>query len=457
MKSFRSALLYLAAAALIGGYIFFFERGPEKKPEEKKTQVFSFAADDVQGMVVEGLGSTPAARAASIELGKDEKGVWQILSPLKFKADESTLRGVLDNVGNYNPEVTLENPANLADYGLNSPTARVTFKFKNAPPQVLLVGSKNAIGSSVYIKSADKGTVYLLPSATVDNNIKTKVEDYRDRVLLKTDTVAAKKFRLARVGTSFVLEKDAKGNWSLTAPLRGKADEGKVREILNQVNNLRIEQFVEEHPKGLESYGLKTPKAQVEIWPADGGPSRTFLVGKKKEKANSLYLKDKVAPAVSLVAQSFDKSLDVKLDDLRDKSAMKFEAGEARKLTLRHGSKSFTYQKNEKDSWVSDARPKAGDEADTIIGILSQTTATGFAGKGAATGLKNPSFAAEVALKDGTVRKFNYGAKEKDKVYLASDKGTEVYLVTDSAVNQMQAYFNPPAPQVSPTPAPAKK
>src|SRR5665811_15825 len=126
MKNSRTTLIYLALAALLGGYIYFFERGPvKKKEEEKKVKVFeNFIADDITEIHLESPGTTQTALKTPIDLKKDEKGVWQIVSPKQLKADETTLRSLLSGVGDFTPDATIESPANLADFGLNSPTAR---------------------------------------------------------------------------------------------------------------------------------------------------------------------------------------------------------------------------------------------------------------------------------------------------------------------------------------------
>ena len=155
MKNFRSTLLYLGIAALIGGYIYFFERGPVKPKEEpKKDKVFeNFVADDISDIKIENYGNTLSAQKSPIEIQKDSKDVWQIISPKNYEADESTLRGLLSNVGGFNPDDTIDHPANLAEFGLNSPTARCTFKTKIGTSFVLLIGDKNATGGISLYKS----------------------------------------------------------------------------------------------------------------------------------------------------------------------------------------------------------------------------------------------------------------------------------------------------------------
>ncbi len=119
----------------------------------------------------------------------------------------------------------------------------------------------------------------------------------------------------------------------------------------------------------------------------------------------------------------------------------------------------MTYQKGDKDQWTAVGREKAQDEATNLVNLLSQTVIADFAAKDAVTGLSNPSFVAQATLADGTIRKYRFGKREKEQVYLASDKTKDVYLVSAGVVSQMEAYFSTiltPVPAASPAPA-AKK
>lgn len=162
MKNFKIALIYLGVAALIGGYIFFFERGPAKKEEEKKPKVFpSFVADDIRKITLENPGTTLTAEKSPIVLEKNDKDVWHITSPKQFLADDSTLRSLLTGVGDFTSDFVIDKPSNLKDYGLDPPIAHCTLKAKNGTSFEVLVGGKDMTGSSVYIKSPDKNSIYM--------------------------------------------------------------------------------------------------------------------------------------------------------------------------------------------------------------------------------------------------------------------------------------------------------
>lgn len=459
MKNFKTTLITVAVAALLGGYIYFFERGPVKKEEEKKTKVFNnFVADDIKDIQIENLGATLNAEKTPIVLQRDNKDVWQILSPKAFRADESTIRSMLNAIGDFNPDVTIEKPANLKDFGLDPPLARCTLKSKAGTTFTILVGNKDMTGSSAYVKTADKDTVYLATSYMADN-LHKGTNDYRDHGFFKTDPVVAKKIQITRNGKTLVFEKDKNNAWNISRPLAARADSGKIRDLLNTISSLHIQDFVADHPSALAPYGLSAPHLRVEVWPSDGGPSNAILVGRPKDKTSNLYAKSGEEPYVYLIGDFFDKNMDLKVSDYRDKTILQFDSGAAKSLTVHRGSQVFIYRKDDKGQWSSPSRPNGATEAASLLNQLSGITISDFVEKPANTGLSAPPFVAEVGLADGTTRVFKFGKREKDKVNLSVGKSAEVYLVPDSVVSQIEGYYNTiltPVAAASPAPAAPK-
>jgi hypothetical protein len=452
MKNSKSTFLYLIVAALMGGYIYFFERGPVKpKAEEKKTKVFdNFVADDIQEIRIENLGTTLTANKKPIELEKDNKDAWQITEPKKFKADETTVRNVLSGIGDFDPDTTIDNPASLKDYGLDAPSARCTLKSKTGTIFVLLIGDKNMSSSSTYIKRGDKNTVYLVPSYGADNLTKD-INNYRDHTFFKTDTVLAQKVEITRDGKLFSFEKGKDNSWNIVEPIQSKADAGKIRDFLNSISSLRIEDFVTDHPSSLSGYGLSKAHILIEVWNSDSKIPHSILIGRKKDKTTNLFAKAGDSSSVCLVGEYIDKTLDLKLSDFRDKTAMQFDPGAVKSITVKHGDKTVLYQKDAKNQWSSPGRSQADSEGAALVNQLSGTTVLDFSQKGALTGLASPAFIVEITLADGTVRTFRFGTRENGKVYLASDKTKDIYLVSDSVMSTMEVYYNT---VLTPVPAP---
>ncbi|HVZ81955.1 MAG TPA: DUF4340 domain-containing protein [bacterium] len=454
MKNFKTTYFYLLVVVLVGGYIYFFERGPAKKPEDdKKVAVLDrFVADEIQSIQVEDFSNSANVKMGPILMTKGDKDVWTIDSPKHYKADEATIRSLLTGIGDMNPETTIEAPSDLKQFGLDPPQGKCTLKSKSGQTFVLLVGNKAIGGSTVYVRPGDKNKVYLVGSYAADN-LHKGLDSYRDRFFFKTDSVLARKVRVVRDGKTASFERDKGGQWNIVAPIQSKADTNKVRDLLNTISSLRIEEFVTDHPTDLKIYGLSSPHIRIEVQNSDSSGTHSILIGRKKLKTTNLYAKSGEEPYVGLVGEYIDKSLDLKIDDYRDKTALQFDGGAVKNLVVRRGSASYAYQKDVKGAWTCPGRPNADNEAKNLIDQLASETVLEFPPSDEATGLKEPVFQVEVTLADGSTANYRFGRREQGKVFVSSSRSKDVYKIADAVVSTMEGYYNS---ILTPVAAPAK-
>jgi hypothetical protein len=447
MKNFSSSFILISVALLLGAYVFFFERGPVKK-EEKKDKVFTqFVADDVKEIKLH----QPAAHYQSIDIQKDKDDHWQILAPQKLKADETVMRAVLMSVGDMSPEDTFDHPDQLADYGLNTRAAEADFIFKDGTQQTLMIGDKGISGSSAYVKPANQPKVYLVPSSVTDNFAKS-VDDFRDHSVITTDVVQADELQITHGAKTLELKKDKDNNWNLTRPSAGRADPMKVRNVLSAANDLKIDKFETDHPSDLKIYGLASPGAILEIKSSQAASKDQVLyLGRDKLKTTDVFAQLKGQSTVFLVPQGFEKSLDLKADDFKDKTLLQFDASRASRLTVSHEGKSIVYVKDAQGRWQSIGRDKANDEGSGVLSQLALLTVTDFSADRSKSGLKHPAYSAEVTFDDQTAHHYQFGNRDQDKIYLTANfgpkgKSPEVYLVSASVVAPLESIFSAPAP-----------
>lgn len=456
LKNIKTTLIYVALAALIGGYILVFEKGPtkSKSDDEKKVNVLDhFVADDIQEVQVEDLGNSANAKLGPIQLRKDDKDSWSIVSPRQYKADDATVRSLLTGIGDFNPDTTIDNPSSLKDFGLDPPQGKCVLKSKGGQTFTLLVGDKGLGGSNVYLKSADKNKVYLVGSFAADN-LHKDINSYRDRSFFKTDSVLAQRIHIQRDGKIYEFEKDKGNIWNITRPIQAKADTNKIRDLLNSISSLRIEEFVTDHPSGLSAYGLSDPRIRIEVLNGDSPRSHTILIGKKKEKGTTLYAKSGEEPYLYTVGEYFDKTLDLKMDDYRDKTPLQFDGGAVKSLTIHRGTASYTYVKDAKGQWACPGRANGNNEATGLIFQLAGLAVTDFPSAKEPNGLKDPLFQVEIALNDGKSRTYRFGRRDQGKVYVGMSGSDQVYRTADTVVSQMEGYYSSiMTPVAGPSPA----
>jgi hypothetical protein len=273
-----------------------------------------------------------------------------------------------------------------------------------------------------------------------------KVQDLRNKVLYATGFVEARKLVMKRPGRAPLVLEKKDDLWLVQAPDGKKleADEDTVRQMLNTVNGARILEFID-RPNDAELGLGANNRGSFEIWPSDNGPSVVIVLGRKVRDKPRLYVRRMDKPYAAVLMEYFDRDTDKKWSDFRDKNVMKFEVSEAVQLEVGKPGLTLTYQKNPDGVWLSPGRDKANDEAVNIASALADCRVQSFADGAtpASAGIDKPLLTAKITLKDGKVRDFRFGKREGDKIYLASDKGEDIFLVLPQAANNIENALAP--------------
>jgi hypothetical protein len=219
-----------------------------------------------------------------------------------------------------------------------------------------------------------------------------------------------------------------------------------VKGLLSGVDSIQAVEFPDDQPTSLAKYGLSQPKVYFEVWESDKKEPKVLMIGSERKSDHKMYIKNRSVPYVFLVNPEVVKSLETKKPgDFRPKDFMQFTNDSATGLVLRKGGKVFTYTKNANGTWYSKERPSANSEAPGVLAPLATTLILDYADRGVATGLENPAVTAEVTLSDGKKHVYKYGKRiGEDRVYLASDQGSDALIVASYIMAHMESIFSAP-------------
>src|SRR5580765_2968760 len=160
MRGLRSTIALLVVLIGLCAYIYFVvSKKPESGAEAAKERVFvSLEADKIDELKVKSeSGDTTTLKKAD--------GKWQITAPLAVKADEMQASALATNLSTLEVvRVVDENPADLKEYGLDSPRVEIEFKAsgdKNyGASHRLFLGGKSPTGGDLFARrDADKRVV----------------------------------------------------------------------------------------------------------------------------------------------------------------------------------------------------------------------------------------------------------------------------------------------------------
>ena len=120
--------------------------------------------------------------------------------------------------------------------------------------------------------------MFFIASQSVRTDISKKPDDFRDRKL--TDLTTAQVTRAVLKSPAGEIELAKKNeHWEIVKPLQARGDDQKIGDLLAQVTNARIQEFVADDRGDLHAYGLSEPRGSITIYGADDKEGRTLQIG----------------------------------------------------------------------------------------------------------------------------------------------------------------------------------
>jgi len=300
------------AVFLVGSY--FVEDLEKKKPSDlREKHLIAFRKEKVWRVDL----IYPDKHFQIRRKGKEE---WELVEPIKAKADEFEVDTILSDLKDLKAEEFVERPSpNPAEYGFDSPQVEVQVHVEGLKKAlVLLFGKKNPAGDKVYVRRKEYGFVALVDDDQLDK-FKKSLKDLRDKVILdfKTSDAIGLVLEYPPEGRRIVCRK-VKGKWFITEPVRREAKKEKVEDVLYSLEFVRVDEFVEDHPKDLGKYGLDKPRIVASVYVKGRKEPLVLLVGEKGEFAGTkgVYVKRRDVDSVYLVYSTFPDDLKKTVEDL---------------------------------------------------------------------------------------------------------------------------------------------
>lgn len=268
--------------------------------------------DKVSTLKLSGKGQSISLRSA----GGDR---WEMLQPVKAKADASAVRDLLWKIRNARiKEFLVPGDAARRRYGLDSPDLVVGLREEDVSKQLIL---KKASDPKVGLYAlAEPGQGVVIIDGRLLTDLSKSPFDLSDRSLLRFETTEVRAIQLRRGGQSLALAKEG-DVWKLAAPASGDAQAGKVYDLLYALKELRYHAIIEQDGSHLARYGLRSPQAEVELTMADGSRLPALLFGKAER--DRVYAKIATAPPVYAIDAKFLHRLPDGPDALKQDSGPK--------------------------------------------------------------------------------------------------------------------------------------
>jgi Domain of unknown function (DUF4340) len=376
---FRTTLVLFALTAALVVFIKFYEsKRPNTEEANRRAQnVINFEPDKIDGLVIQN-------GEERIELKRADKK-WRLESPVKDLADGSTVDSLLFDLEDWKKDATISgkeieaDKSRMAEYGVAKAKLRLKLQGANAPPEILF-GNNAALEGKTYVRLENSKDVFLA-AQSIKNQISKKPEEFRDRKL--TDTIATQVTRLSLKTAAGEMELQKQGDhWQIVKPLRARADDQKVNDLIAQITTSRIAQFVADDAGDLHPYGLTEPRGTVTIFTADDKQGQILQIGGVPEKQkDQVYVRFAPRKFVYTLPNKIETILSTKPNDLRDRHLVRFDQNQLDRITIDGPGKTTTVLARKDQNWTivnRNNRPANGAEARRLIDLLADEQVTNF-------------------------------------------------------------------------------
>jgi hypothetical protein len=235
-----------------------------------------------------------------------EGDTWRLTSPVDARADYGTVEGLIGRIASGQMKsLVADAPADLAQYGLESPARSISFAAGSAR-STLVFGDKNAEGQ-FFARDASRPLVFTVDTFLADDLSKA-AEEFRPKDVYDFRTFTGTRFEITRGGATTVFEKvkggdaNAPETWAQVQPKPEKPIESaRIEDFLSKMSNLRAQGFVEALPAGA------TEAARTAARWSDGKKEETVVFHRSGEDV--FAVRGNEPGAARLTASDFDDAM----------------------------------------------------------------------------------------------------------------------------------------------------
>jgi hypothetical protein len=395
--NWRTTLALAAIAIAVFAYFRFFElKQPSTEEARRQAQnVVKFDRTKIDGVIIQNGDEKIEIRR------RDNK--WRLETPIKDQADGSLIENLFSDLENWQKDATISakeidaDKSKLNEYGLNKPKLRLKLIGQDRPPEILF-GKDAALEGKMYVRFEDSKETFLA-GQSIKKDIDKKAEEFRDRKLTDLSTAQVSRLVLKTPAGEMELQKKT-DHWDIMKPLRARANEQKVGDLIAEVTSARIQQFVADDRGDLNAYGLTEPRGSITLFGPEekkdqkveiGGSIKVFgqenkgqmlQIGAVPQKGkDQVYVRFAPRGFVYTLPKRIEEILNTKPDDLRDHHLVRIDTNILDRITIDAPGKGKTVLARKGDDWIIATRkntPADSGEVRRFIDTLQNEQVTRF-------------------------------------------------------------------------------
>ena len=384
--NWRTTLILAVVVLGVFAYLRFFEmKKPSTGEARRQAQnVVNFDRSKVDGIIIQNGDEKIEIRR------RDNK--WRLEIPIKDQADAALVENLLSDLETWQKEGTIPakdidaDKSKLNEYGLNRPKLKLKLIGPDRPPEILF-GKDAALEGRMYVRFENSKETFLAKQS-VKKDVDKKAEEFRDKKL--TDVTTAQVRRIALKTPAGEMELEKKGDhWDIVKPLRARADDEKVGDLIAQVTTARIQQFVADDHGDLRPYGLAEPRGSITLFSQEGSKDQKveiadsikvfgqddkgqmLQIGSVPEKdKDQVYVRFAPRGAVYTLPKKIEEALNTKPADLRDYHLVRIDTNVLDRITIDVSGKGKTVLARKDGNWTIASRNNAPADSRAVRRLI---------------------------------------------------------------------------------------
>lgn len=470
----------LVLVIILGGLVgfFFFDKARLEGIDEAKQrarEVVHMERDQVERVKVARLGEPPVVIARSAVEGAETR--WKITEPVATAADQSTVENlVVTLVGARKESGTpvSESGEGATDYGLEPVEVRVTLETATGE-ESLDVGLLTPSESQVYARRVGEPEIFLLPRS-LHGAVNKSLFDLRDKALVNVVNYRVDRIVVRDSSHEMDLRKESEDLWKIAGTETAmRAERGRITDFINDLNNAKAVQFIDDATEDFSPYGLVEAATTVQVW--EGDQLRTLRFGDFQDSAQTrLYAHVEGRPGILVLENTALINAPVDVDRLRSKKFFVVKSWNADAITVACSSPTLAldFAKDASGEWqltAADGEAEATGEERALdyssfakfYDTLDRLEAAGFseASTKALELLAAPEWTLSVtAERDQLIERIEISALDPltESRYARRVESGEIMVVYDEDLDELrrecEALLAPPAPAFTAPDAP---
>src|SRR6266550_2420333 len=385
--NWRTTLILAVVVLAVFAYLRFFEmKQPSTGEARRQAQnVVNFDRSKVDGIIIQNGDEKIEIRR------RDNK--WRLEIPIKDQADAALVENLLSDLETWQKEGTIPakdieaDKGKLNEYGLNRPKLKLKLIGSDRPPEILF-GKDAALEGRMYVRFENSKETFLAKQS-VKKDLDKKAEEFRDKKL--TDVATAQVRRIALKTPAGEMELEKKGDrWDIVKPLRARADDEKVGDLIAQVTTARIQQFVADDHGDLRPYGLAEPRGTITLFSQEGkkdqkveiadsikifgqeDKGQMLQIGSVPEKEkDQVYVRFAPRGAVYTLPRKIEEVLNIKPADLRDYHLVRVDTNILDRITIDVPGKGKTVLARKGGNWTIASQNNAPADSGAVRRLIN--------------------------------------------------------------------------------------